>query len=90
MKIGYLDYGHGPAAESGHEPAGRLFDLPVLSGNVEVDLADAELREELRQVAELYEDGKGEEYPRRHVGTARRILSEITGFLEENQRGDQL
>jgi len=82
IPFGYLDYAHGPAAESGHEPAQRLFELPSHSRKVEVDLGDEVLQEELRQVAELYADGKGEEYPRRHVGTARQIIEAIGSYRE--------
>lgn len=78
IPYGYLDYAHGPAAEAGFAPALRLFGLPLRKRRVEVNLSDQELREELYQVAELYADGKGEDFPKRHINTARKILLEIS------------
>lgn len=80
IPCGYIEYAHGPSAETGYGPALRLFQLPIKKKRVEVDLSDEELREELRDVAEIYEDGKDQLFPRRHIGTARSILREIREF----------
>ena len=45
----YIDYAHGPSAESDNKAAQRLFELPVKCGYIYVDLNDCELRNELNK-----------------------------------------
>jgi len=89
VPCGYLEYAHGPAAETGYGPALRLFQITAKKNRVEIDLADEELREELRDVAEIYEDGRDQLFPRRHIGTARQILREIREFEKGSGKSAQ-
>ena len=78
---GYIEFGHGPAAEEGHEPAERLMQACKGRKIIEVDLTDDALFEELRTVAELNDHPEVNDHAPNHRRTARRILRAQEDFV---------
>lgn len=79
ISAAYIDWAHGPSAEDGHPPAVRLVALA--SGNPRLDLGSllesATLREELRQVAEIWATSDGTSDNAKYCRTARGIVAAI-------------
>lgn len=73
----YIDWAHGPGAESGQKLATELCELPIKNKQTIVPNNRPDLVKEIASVAELYV-GHGETEPR-----AARVLNKARKWLNE-------
>jgi hypothetical protein len=58
VSYNWIDYAHGPGAESGYKLAAELCDMPVNKrGQIEIPMDRKDLIFEVQDVAELYVGG---------------------------------
>lgn len=74
VSASWIEYAHGPGAESGYELATALCELPRKNGQVIVPAERRDLVREIISVAELYTGPDGQPGAQRVINRARAYL----------------
>lgn len=83
----WIEFAHGPAAESGNDAAKRLSVYPVKRGSVQVPVADREAFEEIKNVAELYTRDRSTPFGDTTPMQAARVIKRVTAVLNGEIQG---